>query len=298
MNSIAFAVVDHDYINPLRVTLKTFRNKNTMSFKVFKIDEFEVPDDLKEIPNVEYLDFIPKETIKFVTENYMFAHLEIEDLLMKEYDVVFKTDLDVCYFENIDTIITDFYKSNKPIGMSREQIQDTNNNRPLYSFYKERNKAFNCGFIMLNSKLCLDIFKTVKNSMIKVGFDKCIFLDQDALNYSFDDVYDLTYSGFINANMPSSEALTEKFIALHYNVTEKPFADISVKHWFDAIAITTYAGYLKVAEMCNCSKEFLEKIKKHIEFVKGNIPLKQLYWQRSKLVIGKVINKKMNELEL
>ena len=70
MKSIVFGVVDHDYIDPLRVTLKTFRSKNSIPFKVFKIDDFEVPDDLKNLPNVEFIDFKPKKTLKFVKENY------------------------------------------------------------------------------------------------------------------------------------------------------------------------------------------------------------------------------------
>ena len=287
MKSIAFCVVDHDYIEPLRVALKTFRSKNPIPFKVFKIDDFKVPDDLKNLPNVEFIDFKPEKTLKFVKENYnlfnkesfngnlyddsklanMFAHLEIEDLLMKDYDVVFKTDIDVCYFENIENSIKSFFESNLPIAMAREHIHEIIT-RPLYKFYKQRKKAFNCGFLMLNSKKCKGIFKAVQETMKKEGFEKCIYLDQDALNLAFEKFYDLTPHGFINANVPLNEKLPENILALHYNVTDKPFADISVKHCFDAIAVTTYSGYLNIAEMCKCSVEFLEKIKNQIEYVK------------------------------
>ena len=323
MNSIVFCVVDHDYIDPLRVALKTFRSKNSIPFKVFKIDDFKVPDDLKNLPNVEFIDFKPEKTLKFVKENYnlfnkesfngnlydesklvnMFVHLEIEDLLMNDYDVVFKTDIDVCYFENIEDSIKSFFESNLPIAMAREQIHESKSEsitRPLHKFYLQRKKAFNCGFLMLNSKKCKGIFKTVQETMKKEGFEKCIFLDQDALNLAFEEFYDLTPHGFINANMPRNEKLPENILALHYNVTEKPFADTSVKHWFDAIAITTYSGYLNIAELCKCNLEFLEKIKNHIEYVKNYQSLCKynFYFQRVKLPFAREITKKMKEFKL
>lgn len=319
MKSIAFCVVDHDYIEPLRVALKTFRSKNPIPFKVFKIDDFEVPDDLKNLPNVEFIDFKPEKTLKFVKENYnlfnkesfngnlyddsklanMFAHLEIEDLLMKDYDVVFKTDIDVCYFENIENSIKSFFESNLPIAMAREHIHEIIT-RPLYKFYKQRKKAFNCGFLMLNSKKCKGIFKAVQETMKKEGFEKCIYLDQDALNLAFEKFYDLTPHGFINANVPLNEKLPENILALHYNVTDKPFADISVKHCFDAIAVTTYSGYLNIAEMCKCSLEFLEKIKNQIEYVKkySSLCKYNFYFQRGKFSFAMEIAKKMKKFKL
>ena len=319
MKSIAFCVVDHDYIEPLRVALKTFRSKNPIPFKVFKIDDFKVPDDLKNLPNVEFIDFKPEKTLKFVKENYnlfnkesfngnlyddsklvnMFAHLEIEDLLMKDYDVVFKTDIDVCYFENIENSIKSFFESNLPIAMAREHIHEIIT-RPLYKFYKQRKKAFNCGFLMLNSKKCKGIFKAVQETMKKEGFEKCIFLDQDALNLAFEEFYDLTPHGFINANVPLNEKLPENILALHYNVTEKPFADISVNHCFDAIAVTTYSGYLNIAEMCKCSVEFLEKIKNQIEYVKkySSLCKYNFYFQRGKFSFAMEIAKKMKKFKL
>lgn len=319
MKSIAFCVVDHDYIEPLRVALKTFRSKNSIPFKVFKIDDFKVPDDLKNLPNVEFIDFKPEKTLKFVKENYnlfnkesfngnlyddsklvnMFAHLEIEDLLMKDYDVVFKTDIDVCYFENIESSIKSFFESNLPIAMSREHIHEIIT-RPLYKFYKQRKKAFNCGFLMLNSKKCKGIFKAVQETMKKEGFEKCIYLDQDALNLAFEKFYDLTPHGFINANVPLNEKLPENILALHYNVTDKPFADISVKHCFDAIAVTTYSGYLNIAEMCKCSVEFLEKIKNQIEYVKkySSLCKYNFYFQRGKFSFAMEIAKKMKKFKL
>lgn len=319
MKSIAFCVVDHDYIEPLRVALKTFRSKNPIPFKVFKIDDFKVPDDLKNLPNVEFIDFKPEKTLKFVKENYnlfnkesfngnlyddsklanMFAHLEIEDLLMKDYDVVFKTDIDVCYFENIENSIKSFFESNLPIAMAREHIHEIIT-RPLYKFYKQRKKAFNCGFLMLNSKKCKGIFKTVQETMKKEGFEKCIYLDQDALNLAFEKFYDLTPHGFINANVPLNEKLPENILALHYNVTDKPFADISVKHCFDAIAVTTYSGYLNIAEMCKCSVEFLEKIKNQIEYVKkySSLCKYNFYFQRGKFSFAMEIAKKMKKFKL
>ena len=319
MKSIAFCVVDHDYIEPLRVALKTFRSKNSIPFKVFKIDDFKVPDDLKNLPNVEFIDFKPEKTLKFVKENYnlfnkesfngnlyddsklanMFAHLEIEDLLMKDYDVVFKTDIDVCYFENIENSIKSFFESNLPIAMAREHIHEIIT-RPLYKFYKQRKKAFNCGFLMLNSKKCKGIFKAVQETMKKEGFEKCIYLDQDALNLAFEEFYDLTPHGFINANVPLNEKLPENILALHYNVTDKPFADISVKHCFDAIAVTTYSGYLNIAEMCKCSVEFLEKIKNQIEYVKkySSLCKYNFYFQRGKFSFAMEIAKKMKKFKL
>lgn len=319
MKSIAFCVVDHDYIEPLRVALKTFRSKNPIPFKVFKIDDFKVPDDLKNLPNVEFIDFKPEKTLKFVKENYnlfnkesfngnlyddsklvnMFAHLEIEDLLMKDYDVVFKTDIDVCYFENIENSIKSFFESNLPIAMAREHIHEIIT-RPLYKFYKQRKKAFNCGFLMLNSKKCKGIFKAVQETMKKEGFEKCIYLDQDALNLAFEKFYDLTPHGFINANVPLNEKLPENILALHYNVTDKPFADISVKHCFDAIAVTTYSGYLNIAEMCKCSVEFLEKIKNQIEYVKkySSLCKYNFYFQRGKFSFAMEIAKKMKKFKL
>ena len=319
MKSIAFCVVDHDYIEPLRVALKTFRSKNPIPFKVFKIDDFEVPDDLKNLPNVEFIDFKPEKTLKFVKENYnlfnkesfngnlyddsklanMFAHLEIEDLLMNDYDIVFKTDIDVCYFENIENSIKSFFESNLPIAMAREHIHEIIT-RPLYKFYKQRKKAFNCGFLMLNSKKCKGIFKAVQETMKKEGFEKCIYLDQDALNLAFEKFYDLTPHGFINANVPLNEKLPENILALHYNVTDKPFADISVKHCFDAIAVTTYSGYLNIAEMCKCSVEFLEKIKNQIEYVKkySSLCKYNFYFQRGKFSFAMEIAKKMKKFKL
>ena len=321
MKSIAFCVVDHDYIEPLRVALKTFRSKNPIPFKVFKIDDFKVPDDLKNLPNVEFIDFKPEKTLKFVKENYnlfnkesfngnlyddsklanMFAHLEIEDLLMKDYDVVFKTDIDVCYFENIEDSIKSFFESNLPIAMAREQIHENESiKKPLHKFYLQRKKAFNCGFLMLNSKKCKGIFKTVQETMKKEGFEKCIYLDQDALNLAFEKFYDLTPHGFINANVPLNEKLPENILALHYNVTDKPFADISVKHCFDAIAVTTYSGYLNIAEMCKCSVEFLEKIKNQIEYVKkySSLCKYNFYFQRGKFSFAMEIAKKMKKFKL
>lgn len=321
MKSIAFCVVDHDYIEPLRVALKTFRSKNPIPFKVFKIDDFKVPDDLKNLPNVEFIDFKPEKTLKFVKENYnlfnkesfngnlyddsklvnMFAHLEIEDLLMKDYDVVFKTDIDVCYFENIESSIKSFFESNLPIAMARENIDESEIiKKPLCKFYLQRKKNFNCGFLMLNSKKCKKIFKTVQETMKKEGFEKCIFLDQDALNLSFEEFYDLTPHGFINANVPQNEKLPENILALHYNVTDKPFADISVKHCFDAIAVTTYSGYLNIAEMCKCSVEFLEKIKNQIEYVKkySSLCKYNFYFQRGKFSFAMEIAKKMKKFKL
>lgn len=318
MKSIAFCVVDHDYIEPLRVALKTFRSKNPIPFKVFKIDDFKVPDDLKNLPNVEFIDFKPEKALKFVKENYnlfnkesfngnlyddsklvnMFAHLEIEDLLMKDYDVVFKTDIDVCYFENIENSIKSFFESNLPIAMAREHIHEIIT-RPLYKFYKQRKKAFNCGFLMLNSKKCKGIFKAVQETMKKEGFEKCIYLDQDALNLAFEKFYDLTPHGFINANVPLNEKLPENILALHYNVTEKPFAD-SAKHCFDAIAVTTYSGYLNIAELCKCSVEFLEKIKNQIEYVKkySSLCKYNFYFQRGKYSFAMEIAKKMKKFKL
>lgn len=321
MKSIAFCVVDHDYIDPLRVTLKTFRSKNSIPFKVFKIDDFKVPDDLKNLPNVEFIDFKPEKTLKFVKENYnlfnkesfngnlyddsklvnMFAHLEIEDLLMKDYDVVFKTDIDVCYFKNIENSIKSFFESNLPIAMAREHINESESiKRPLHKFYLQRKKAFNCGFLMLNSKKCKKIFKTVQETMKKEGFEKCIFLDQDALNLAFEEFYDLTQFGFINANIPQNEKLPENVLALHYNVTDKPFADISVKHCFDVIAVTTYSGYLNIAELCKCSLEFLEKIKNQIKYIKNYSSFCKFgfSFQRAKFAFAMEITKRMKEFKL
>lgn len=321
MKSIVFCVADHDYIEPLRVALKTFRSKNSIPFKVFKIDDFEVPDDLKNLPNVEFIDFKPEKALKFVKENYnlfnkesfngnlyddsklvnMFAHLEIEDLLMKDYDVVFKTDIDVCYFENIESPIKSFFESNLPIAMARENIDESEMiKKPLCKFYLERKKNFNCGFLMLNSKKCKKIFKTVQETMKKEGFEKCIYLDQDALNLAFEKFYDLTPHGFINANVPQNEKLPENILALHYNLTDKPFADISVKHCFDAIAVTTYSGYLNIAELCKCSLEFLEKIKNQIEYVKNYQSFLKFgfYFQRVKYSFAMEIAKKMKEFKL
>ena len=229
----------------------------------------------------------------------MFAHLEIEDLLMKDYDVVFKTDIDVCYFENIENSIKSFFESNLPIAMAREHIHEIIT-RPLYKFYKQRKKAFNCGFLMLNSKKCKGIFKAVQETMKKEGFEKCIYLDQDALNLAFEKFYDLTPHGFINANVPLNEKLPENILALHYNVTDKPFADISVKHCFDAIAVTTYSGYLNIAEMCKCSVEFLEKIKNQIEYVKkySSLCKYNFYFQRGKFSFAMEIAKKMKKFKL
>ena len=107
----------------------------------------------------------------------MFAHLEIEDLLMKDYDVVFKTDIDVCYFENIENSIKSFFESNLPIAMAREHIHEIIT-RPLYKFYKQRKKAFNCGFLMLNSKKCKGkptaiIAKTIKGKGISFMENQC-----------------------------------------------------------------------------------------------------------------------------
>ena len=76
-----------------------------------------------------------------------------------------------------------------------------------------------------------------------------------------------------------------------------PFADISVKHWFDVIALTTYSGYLNIAEMCKCSSEFLEKIKNHIKYVKNYSSLFKywFYFQRVKFSFAMEINKRMKE---
>ena len=153
---------------------------------------------------------------------------------------------------------------------------------------------------VLNSKKCKGIFKTVQETMKKEGFEKCIFLDQDALNLTFEEFYDLTPHGFINATIPINEKIPENILALHYNVTEKPFADISVKHWFDVIALTTYSGYLNIAEMCKCSSEFLEKIKNHIKYVKNYSSLFKywFYFQRVKFSFAMEINKRMKEFKL
>ena len=80
----------------------------------------------------------------------------------------------------------------------------------------------------------------------------------------------------------------------------KPFADISVKHCFDAIAVTTYSGYLNIAEMCKCSVEFLEKIKNQIEYVKkySSLCKYNFYFQRGKFSFAMEIAKKMKKFKL
>ena len=61
---------------------------------------------------------------------------------MNDYDVVFKTDIDVCYFENIDGSIKSFFESNLPIAMARENIHENESiTRPLHKFYLQRKKA-------------------------------------------------------------------------------------------------------------------------------------------------------------
>lgn len=289
MRVIAFAVCDKDYINPLRVMLKSFRSKNSIPFKVYKLGNFEIPDDLK-LSNVEYIDFKPEKTVKFINDNFdkfnkdsfignlynetklinMFVHLEIEDMLIKEYDIVFKTDIDVVYLDNIDKSLINFYNSNKPVGLSQEnRILDSK--YILYDIFKNRYINFNTGYVMINSKYCNNIFDSIINAMNNIGFEKFKYLDQDAVNvvFNYNDTYNLYYEGLINANSEVSKIPLE-IISLHYNVNEKPFADISVKHFFNIISIKTYHSYLKISELCNCDIDFLNKIKKHIDYIKIN----------------------------
>ena len=208
MKIISFAVIDENYINPLRVMLKTFRLKNSLPFKVFKLGKFDIPEDLKNITDVEYIDFEPKKTLKWVNKNFekfnkdsfidnlygpekiinMFAHLEIADELLKEYDLVFKTDVDIVYFDNVENVLNDFYVSEKSIGMSQE----------FRSNHMGLNIYFNAGQILLNSKKCPEICDKILKTIEEHGFEKFKYLDQDGLNCFFEDIFDLSIKGFIN----------------------------------------------------------------------------------------------------
>lgn len=271
MKIIAFAVIDKDYINPLRVMLKSFRVKNNIPFKVYKIGNFEVPEDLKNISNVEYIDFKPEKTIKWVDDNFdkfnkksfeynvyddskiinMFTHLEIEDILLKEYDIVFKTDADIVYFDNIDDGVDNFIKSDKPVGMSLE-----------------RKNYYNAGILFLNSKHCFNMFENNKNFFEKNGFERFVCLDQDMLNFLFESkIYNLFDCGFINTCIYEIGYIPKYVKCLHYNISEKPWHN-GLPHHYPIVAFSSKPYFLKISELFNCDKTFLNKIKESINITK------------------------------
>lgn len=280
MKVIAFAVVDKDYINPLRVALKSFRIKNNIPFKIYKIDNFEIPDDLKNIPNVEYIDFKPEKTIKWVNVNFnkfnresfedniytdskiinMFTHLEIEDILLKEYDVVFKTDIDVVYLDNIDNAINNFLESDKSIGMSAER-GPVKNYPDIKYLFRDFELYYNAGFLMLNSKKCSNMFDNIVNIIEKYDFKNFKFLDQDALNLYFkNEIYNLLNEGLINTCLycNGNKNIPNSISAVHYNLIEKPWSNRF--RWFFLIAHSSHPYYLKIAEKFKCDDNFLNDI--------------------------------------
>lgn len=285
MKVIAFAVVDKDYINPLRVALKSFRIKNNIPFKIYKIDNFEIPDDLKNIPNVEYIDFKPEKTIKWVNTNFnkfnresfenniytdskiinMFTHLEIEDILLKEYDVVFKTDIDVVYLDNIDNAINNFLESNKSIGMSAER-GPVKNYPDIKDLFRDFELYYNAGFLMLNSKKCPNMFDNIVNIIEKYDFKNFKFLDQDALNLYFkNEIYNLLNDGIVNAHLCCNKDIPNYISVVHYNLIEKPWSNKF--RWFFLISHSSHPYYLKIAEKFKCDDSFLNDIVNNINNV-------------------------------
>lgn len=274
MKIISFAVIDENYINPLRVMLKTFRLKNSLPFKVFKLGKFDIPEDLKNITDVEYIDFEPKKTLKWVNENFekfnkdsftdnlygpekiinMFAHLEIADDLLKEYDLVFKTDADIVYLDNIEKVLNDFYGSEKPIGMSQEFKE---NHLGLKNY-------FNAGQILLNSKKCPEICDKILKTIEENGFEKFKYLDQDGMNCFFEkeSIFDLSAEGFIN--MVNNHLINKiKVLSFHYNTIFKPFT--KTKKEFYELTRKTFFDYLEIAKKTSCDEEFLIDIQNNIE---------------------------------
>lgn len=274
MKIISFAVIDENYINPLRVMLKTFRLKNSLPFKVFKLGNFDIPEDLKNILDVEYIDFEPQKTLKWVNKNFekfnkdsfidnlygpekiinMFAYLEIADELLKEYDIVFKTDADIVYFENIEKVLNDFYVSGKSIGLS----QEFKPNHLGLNYY------FNAGQILLNSKKCPEICDKILKTFEEHGFEKFKYLDQDALNCFFDkeNIFELSSEGcinMINVHLNSKP----KVLSLHYNTIYKPFT--KSKRECQSLIRKTFFDYLEIARKTSCDEEFLISIQNNIE---------------------------------
>lgn len=319
MKSIVFAVVDKDYINPLRVMIKSFRTKNNIPFKIFKIGNFEIPDDLKTIDNVEYIDFNPTNSIKWVNDNFhkfnkdtfknnaydeskiidMFIHLEIEDMLLKEYDVVFKTDVDIVYFDNIENAITNFFESGKPIGMPNE-CKHLNDSYPLREIFKNRKYYFSAGYLMINSKKCHNMFDNVKNIIEEYGFENFMFLDQDAINLYFneDNIYNLINDGLINVTNEFKSKIPAKITSIHYNHCDKPFVKINNDSFINIISEMTILNYLKLSKSCCCDEYFLEIIKAHSDFIKNNCQILRRFFSNFGKIdskIMRVLTQKINE---
>ena len=137
MKRVIFTTIQYnlDAIKMLEVALKSFYRFNKgFDFKVYCLDNskdkfeeyfnkfnFENLEFINFRDNTKWLDFVnsDKNTFKNIDDIFTFdtsvciSKLEIVDILLKEYDLVIMSDIDIIYTDSIDRCFPDFIKSGK-----------------------------------------------------------------------------------------------------------------------------------------------------------------------------------------
>lgn len=281
-NCIAIATMNKVYANPVKVFIHTFKyNHPNIPINIYILDDY-IPDQeiLTKYTDVKFIPFKASRTHNFIHNNFveinkesfngniystdsiimMFAYLEVIDELISsgKHDVIIKSDLDTLWCDNMYADIEKFVKSNLPIAMSREVINEQHfifGNDRLHYQHVDAGGYFCAGVMLFNVHLLSSsVLETVIHTMYRYGVSKFIYLDQDALVLSYKNKYVL--NGVYNFTSAPIFRVNEVY-CIHYNNYAKPFGIIGERITDNIRLFSTYTLYREIAEVANCDKEFI-----------------------------------------
>ena len=309
---ICFGLCDRNYIDMTKVALYSFYRYNTQKIKIF------LTDDSSELYKKEFKDFDFFEKIEFIdfcknskTKKYIDKHYddfksftfcfdksgilnvtianEVTDYMYehygKDYQVILRLDLDVIFFNSIDSSIDNFLKSGKRIGGSRESKSLMHVGRKLFGIedYIYAETYLNAGNFMYRTDLMYhDQFNRMCNLFETIGFEKFCYFDQDSVNvmYKDEEKYDANHDGWIITCSPPSTYLKflvkkQKPIFIHFVGCTKPFIDakkyehLNLHEPKQNIFAGIFPKYLEVAKIMKCSEDFCSKIQENYDLNKN-----------------------------
>ena len=262
MKRVIFTTVQYneEAIKMLEMTLKSFYLFNSnFDFKVYCLDNskelFEKYFNEFKFKNLEFINFkdgtkwnsflervkrndltdLEKKNIfKNRDDLYVFdttvciSKLEIVDLLLRKYDFVLMSDIDVIYINSLEKSVKTFLESGKFIGGTREYVGSCD-------FY------VNTGIVFFNS-LSPDYMKNVFDASLKIlNTDKIFSIYKRTLTYFEQDLLSLITDSKHEIKEiicptidQDSRKLDLDFFVIHYAGKEfKPQSDKIVRKEFD-----------------------------------------------------------------
>lgn len=217
---IAFtsSTTDGEYLEYLKIALKSFRKYNSYKVVVFILDEGieKAKTELKDVSNLEFISFYNNKTLKYIhdhfndlrnpQEDFSFGKEKLQNILIGPelldymynnytYDILFRTDTDVIYLGNID--FEGFWYSNKAFGGCKEHTwKDWFKEKFGYSI-PVKDDILNVGISMYRKDLQVpNTFEKMQEIFEEWNY-KFITYEQDAINYLYQgSKYDLNNDGF------------------------------------------------------------------------------------------------------